>query len=385
MLSKITKGKDFGLVLEYVFSKPQTKLLTQNLQGTTKEDRVSEFLEDWQKRPRVKKPVFHVSLSVEIGQRLNKTQWKKVIPAYLKEMGFNNCGYVAVRHSDQLHDHVHIVANRVTRDGLLVSDSWDYLKSQAVLRRLEQKFNHYGIKPVNSSHEILESPSTIDEIEAEVDGYKFELQNLIRNAAHHSPNFAEFREKLVQKGVEISFAQRYNREGLMYHIDGQKFTGSTLGKAFTEYGVRRYLIGRSPEQNQQYQAPAWALAPSPWLTHNQAQDLYKGYFRQSEKLSDIAKQAQQDGWNWEAIRFILTQSQRYKYLKQKAGRRLALKYLNTVIAYGTNSRGISPNIEYEIKYTHHRLKAMNIAVPLLIKVNQPVETQNISHQNQLTL
>ncbi|EAZ88086.1 relaxase/mobilization nuclease domain-containing protein [Crocosphaera chwakensis] len=383
MLSKITKGRDFGAVLDYVFSKPKTKILTQNLQGTTNNDRLSEFIEDWQKRPRVKRPVFHASLSVEIGQRLNKTQWKKVIRAYLKEMGFANCQYVAVRHSDQPHDHVHIVANRVTRDGQLVSDSWDYLKSQAVVRRLEQKFNHYGIKPVNSSHQVLESPCTIDEIEAQVDGYKFELQKLIKNTAHNSANFAEFKDKLGNQGVNISFNQ--NRKGIMYHFYGKRFVGSTLGKAFTEYGLKRYLINRSPQQLQQYQPPTWAIAPSRWLTHDQAKSLYKSYFRQSEKLSDVAKQAKLDGWNWEAIRFILTQSQRYKYLKEKAGRRLALKYLNTVIAYGTQSRGISPNIEYEIQYTHHHLKNLNIAVPLLLKTQNSVKTQNISVGNQLVL
>ncbi len=375
MLSKITKGKDFGAVLEYVFSKPKTKVLAQNLKGTTNNDRLSEFTEDWQKRPRVKRPVFHASLSVEIGQKLNKTQWKKVIRAYLKEMGFANCQYVAVRHCDQPHDHVHIVANRVTRDGQLVSDSWDYLKSQAVVRRLEQKFNHYGIKPVNSSHQILESPCTINEIEAEIDGYKYELQKLIQNTAQNSSNFPEFKEKLAGIGVEISFDP--NREGIMYHFHQKRFLGSTLGKGFTQYGVKRYLINRSPQQLQHYQPPSWAIAPCRWLSHNQAQSLYKKYFRQSEKLSEVAKQAQADGWNWEAIRFILSQSQRYKYLKEKAGRRLALKYLNTVIAYGTNSRGISPNIEYEMQYTHYHLKALNIPVPLP-PINQPTQpTQNI--------
>lgn len=385
MLSKITKGKDFGAVLEYVFSKPKTKVLTQNLQGTTNNDRLSELMEDWDKRPRVRRPVFHASLSVEIGQRLTKTQWKKVIKAYLKEMGFANSGYVAVRHTDQPHDHVHIVANRVTRDGQLVSDSWDYLKSQAVVRRLEQKFNHYGIKQVNSSHQVLESPCTIDEIEANVDGYKFELQKLIKNTAHNSANFAEFKDKLADKSIDISFDQ--NREGIMYHFYGKRFVGSTLGKAFTEYGLRRYLINRSPFQLEQYQPPTWAINPSPWLSHDQAQSLYKTYFRQSDKLSQIAKQAQKDGWNWEAIRFILSQSQRYKYLKQKAGRRLALKYLNGVIAHGTQSRGISPNIEYEIKYTHSRLKALNIAVPLRLETQNhvKVKAQNLSVDDQLVL
>ncbi|WP_366519929.1 relaxase/mobilization nuclease domain-containing protein [Halodesulfovibrio sp.] len=38
-------------------------------------------------------------------------------------MGFSNSQYVVVRHNDTEHDHIHIIANRVSMDGAVVSES----------------------------------------------------------------------------------------------------------------------------------------------------------------------------------------------------------------------------------------------------------------------
>lgn len=361
MLSKITKGKNFGGVLDYVFTKPKAKLLSQNLSSTMNRDRVQEFEQVWQKRPRVQRPVFHVSLAVNGALKLTKTQWRKLVKAYLKGMGFANCQYVAIRHNHQACDHVHVVANRVTFDGQLVSDSWDYLKSQAVLRTLEQKFSHYGLTSVPSSHQVLRTPPSLSELERDKDGLKVYLQNLVEKTARSSLNFPQFRERLERQGVKITFGSEAT---LMYHYQDHRFLGSHLGKGFTNYGLRRYFINQ-PQPTLDYQSPSWAIAPCQWLTKSEAQTLYKGYFANSEKITDIARAAKNDGWNWEAIRFILTQSFRYKDLKKRVGRRVALKYLNAAIASGTQSPGISPNIEFEGRYVMASLKAFKVPIALM--------------------
>jgi hypothetical protein len=67
---------------------------------------------------------------------------------YLQVMGFNMNQYAVVRHTDRDHDHAHIVASRVRLDGTTVSDSWDYHRSEAAIRQLEQE---YGLRSLHSS------------------------------------------------------------------------------------------------------------------------------------------------------------------------------------------------------------------------------------------
>jgi hypothetical protein len=65
-------------------------------------------------------------------------------------MGFDDNQYVVVRHCDRAHDHIHIIASRIKLDGSCVSDSWDHLRIQTVMRELEQEFN---LTPVESTWE----------------------------------------------------------------------------------------------------------------------------------------------------------------------------------------------------------------------------------------
>jgi len=60
---------------------------------------------------------------------------------YLKGMGFEGCQDVVYRHTDQDHDHIHIVASRIRLiDGKTISDSWDYRRSESVIRGLEKAY-----------------------------------------------------------------------------------------------------------------------------------------------------------------------------------------------------------------------------------------------------
>lgn len=63
------------------------------------------------------KPVFHAMLSLRPSESLTAPQWRTAIRKYLADLGFNeNTKYVAVMHRDKDHEHVHIIANRVSLD-----------------------------------------------------------------------------------------------------------------------------------------------------------------------------------------------------------------------------------------------------------------------------
>lgn len=89
------------------------------------------------------KPVFHAMLSLRPGESLTGPQWRTAVRKYLHDLGFNeNTNYVAVMHRDKDHEHVHIVANRISLDeGFpMVKDSNERSISMDSVSDLEDMF-----------------------------------------------------------------------------------------------------------------------------------------------------------------------------------------------------------------------------------------------------
>jgi hypothetical protein len=355
MLSNIVKGSHFLEALQYTKGKKQSQVLVKKINGRTVKQQVSSFEQVWNQRRRVQRPMFHVSLSVHYDDKVDAVTWRKIIRRYLREMGYKNCPYIAIRHSDRLHDHVHIIASRITHNGQLVSDSWDYLKSQNVLRRIEADFK---LTPCPSSSECYERPPKIWEIQKNQQELRRWMQNTVKQTAIQSPNLPELVANLAQKQINV----RFTPQGLRYewridsywdkdgNTQATSYTGSTLGKVFTAYGLKRYLLNQNHKDHALSSTANTFSQPalSPWLTHQKAKNLYYQYSAQADNLAQTAQIAGQNGWNWDAIRFMLAQSQWFAYIKKKVGRALALKALNVAIADGTDYT--APGMEYEKNY-----------------------------------
>ncbi|MET3981018.1 hypothetical protein ABIB62_003537 [Mucilaginibacter sp. UYP25] len=95
-------------------------------------------------RPALSKYVWHTSLNFSKEERPDKLTNECLLEmalAYMKTMGYEDNQYLIVRHHDAGHPHVHLLVNRITYDGKVVSDSNNYHKSQSALRRLEKQYN----------------------------------------------------------------------------------------------------------------------------------------------------------------------------------------------------------------------------------------------------
>ena len=95
-------------------------------------------------RPALSKYVWHTSLNFSVEERPDKLTNEKMLEMaldYMKAMGYEDNQYLIVRHHDAGHPHVHMLVNRITYDGNVVSDSNNFYKSQAALRRLEKQYN----------------------------------------------------------------------------------------------------------------------------------------------------------------------------------------------------------------------------------------------------
>ncbi|OUC15066.1 MAG: hypothetical protein B0A82_08800, partial [Alkalinema sp. CACIAM 70d] len=141
------------------------------------------------------------------------------------------------------HDHAHIVASRIRLDGTTVSDSWDYRRSEAVIRQLEQE---YGLRSLHSSQEKDCRSSTTGEqrllARTGEESVRVQLQRSLDQITRYSLTMPQLIEQLQQQGinVRVSNQQTDQIKGISYELKGIAFSGTHLGKAYTFTGLQKY-------------------------------------------------------------------------------------------------------------------------------------------------
>jgi hypothetical protein len=278
LIGNQTKGRGFRGCLNYLLNKEKAELIGGNMIGVTPRELATEFSLAYELNDKVSRPVYHASLSLPPGQRLSDEQWNDLAASYLERMGFTDNQYIVVRHSDRDHDHIHIVASRVRLDGTCVHDSWDYRRSEAILRSLEQQYN---LEPVQPSWEVEKRGLTKGqqlqhrrELQQELEptpSVREQIQLAVDSAIADSTTTEQFLKRLGDFGVEARL--RTKRDGTINGISYQYLKagvtevatpGNKLGIDYSWKGIQRRLelqqqrqqeLERIHEPNKQWRSP----------------------------------------------------------------------------------------------------------------------------------
>ncbi|MBE8989102.1 relaxase/mobilization nuclease domain-containing protein [Nostoc sp. LEGE 12450] len=256
MIGNQTKGRGFRGLLNYLESQKDAKLIGGNMGGNNARALAREFKISRQLNLEADRVVYHASLSLPENEQLDELTWNELANRYLEEMGFDSNQYVVYRHSNTQHDHIHICASRIRLDnGKIVHDSWDYKRSEIIIRQLERD---YGLQQTQSSHEKLSRNPSIGQqkrLEREQEEYingerltpqerpiKQQLQELIDRATQDKPTMPLLVERLQLQGVEVRHGLTRNgkSKGISYSWNDQKFSGTSLGPAYTFPGLQKH-------------------------------------------------------------------------------------------------------------------------------------------------
>ena len=244
MIGKQTKGKSFRGVLNYLHDHESSRIIGGNMAGDTPRVMSAEFAVARKLNPRLEKAVYHSSLSLPLGEHLDDETWNALASDYIKGMDFTQCQYVVYRHSDKDHDHIHIVASRIRiTDGTTVSDSWDYVRSEQLIRDLETK---YKLTPTHSSNQKRKRGQTSGEMRLiERTGTRSVrdlLQTIIDKETSKPTSMPELVGRLKNKGIDakITVTRTGKIKGISYQLDGVATSGTHLGKAYTFNGLQKY-------------------------------------------------------------------------------------------------------------------------------------------------
>ncbi|HEX5720853.1 MAG TPA: relaxase/mobilization nuclease domain-containing protein, partial [Thermoanaerobaculia bacterium] len=236
MIHSISKGQGFGGCVRYVRNKPGAEIIGGSFERTASASEISAHLgRQAHEAELTSKPIFHASLNLRPGEVLTDQQWRQAARTYLDALGFTDCPYLLVRHTDRKHDHVHIVASRVSEQGKLVSDSGDYKKGMEVLRRIEKDLKLQP--PVRVHRDQDKTPSRAEyqrDRRTGQENLRGQLQTLVRNAAADKPDLSTFARRLRASGVEVRLKTSGEQvRGISFDYRRQSFRGSSLGRSYS--------------------------------------------------------------------------------------------------------------------------------------------------------
>ena len=103
--------------------------------------------------PRVEKPVYHLMISLDQGERLDQLTFEGVVDRTLADLGLEDHQALVVAHRDREHAHVHVMVNRVHPETLKAwSNRFDYARIEKSLRQQEREL---GLREVPGRHFAL--------------------------------------------------------------------------------------------------------------------------------------------------------------------------------------------------------------------------------------
>jgi len=250
MKSKVISGRKFKGCLNYVLNKEGAELISTNLIGSTVDDFANQFNEISDLK-QITKPVLHIPLSLPAGEKLSDEKWNEVIESYFKKMDLdiNKNQFVAVRHTDNDLDHIHLVINKVDYNLKVFKDPFSAKRSIKACQEIEKELNLTQTKAMINQHSNqnpvtnLKSGEVFEEKRTGLKSNKSILQDALSENLKKSKDFYQFVFSTLEKNIKIhpNIASTGTVSGLSFEVNGTVFKGSQLGKNFTFGSIKKKL------------------------------------------------------------------------------------------------------------------------------------------------
>jgi hypothetical protein len=243
MKAKVTRGNGFRGVLNYAFgagnnNRPErARIVGGNLSGKTARELAAEFAVSRRKRPSVKNPVWHCSLSLPNGEQLDDATWHRACERHLQNMGFDvdNHMWVAIGHDDTDYDHVHIIVSRIGLDATLWLGQFEAKRAIESTQQLEREFRLRRTPGLNSEpeHPKRTKGEAAKKKRTGQTSVKERMQRIL-NKAMQAGGFEAFVKVCQAASLEIlpNVASTGRLNGLAFRLDGEVMKASNLGSKY---------------------------------------------------------------------------------------------------------------------------------------------------------
>jgi len=163
------------------------------------------------------KPVLHVFLGFNLADKVNNETMRHIAREYIEGMGFGGQPWLAYRHYDALHDHVHLVSTTIQHDGKRIRLSLAGLKySRQLTHNLEER---HGLDQGSAEAALLAQHKYLPKVKyGETSLYP--TMNLVLETIVPHYNYTSLDELNAVLGLYNIKASRGQPESLMYQRRG---------------------------------------------------------------------------------------------------------------------------------------------------------------------
>lgn len=269
MFGKILHGSAFGGLVNYVNDPRKRANLIAASDGINlaNNQTITDSFVMHAGLSRTAKPVAHfiLALSPHDIDRIDDQMLARIVNEYLKRMGYDDNQFVAFRHHDKEHPHVHIIVNRVNFQGKCTSDSHERDKNRQVCKDLTKEFGLYIAKGKEAvKEERLRS----------MDAIRYHMMHSVSESLQVVSNWKDFQDELAKVGIRCRF--RYNKntngiEGISFSIARDKVVNKK-GEAKMRHDIS--FSGKQLDQSLTLTHLCEKLGNPIAIVHGQARDMY---------------------------------------------------------------------------------------------------------------
>lgn len=271
-MQKIKRGDNFRGALDYAFDRDKNEekaegfIVGGNMSGTNAKELTAEFLRFADARKDIKKPVWHNSLRVPVGDDLTDDEWNKVGFDYMERMGFDPKlnQFVFIKHDDEEGKHIHIIGSRIDMLGNVWLGRNENIISTRIISELEIEHNLTQTKNLDytkdeqGNYHIAErSPgrgrtlSRAEELMQDRKQWnenvnylapKQRLANAVTAALENQPTTEQFINTLEAENIQVQcVVKKGQMVGFSFAMNGENFKGSQVGANWKDITNERKL------------------------------------------------------------------------------------------------------------------------------------------------
>ncbi|EHK9117286.1 relaxase/mobilization nuclease domain-containing protein [Vibrio vulnificus] len=187
---------------------------------------IGREIANYKSKTGMQKPTSHRMISLQKGEQLSHTQWRKLVKKYMRRMGLQNTKYVVFIHHDTDHSHIHINCGAIDVKTKKVVNEWqNHPKATMVMREIEKEFGlgsvanpgdkinerdeNYKLKPIRITPNQKAKGGDKAQIRRKLD-FVLEQNRLL----DVTPTLPIFVEQLEAVGVQVSFSYKSHADKL---------------------------------------------------------------------------------------------------------------------------------------------------------------------------
>lgn len=229
---------------------------------------VKDFKMQAELNPSLRKNVQHTVISFAKTDPISPEKMVLVSEDYIKRAGLSNTQYIAIRHEDREHQHLHIVANRVDNNGKTISDQFikmrDIERAQVLARKYDltptlsrekgkkgvanEVFHERKDKGKNLSLTNQERLSPDQKVKYEI----YESLNKYTSGKERASDLESLKMKLEKEKIQMMLHEKDGKRiGISFAKGDYKFSGVQVDKGYSLNKLEEKLVREQQQELKQ--------------------------------------------------------------------------------------------------------------------------------------